>query len=536
MTLTLIMQRVTKILLVSTLLWASISGPFISAQGTPGGNTPSGPQSSGAAVPQASVGTQTYSVEGDMLAYKSLQSDGEAIACDAAFAMPGGTVALKANKAGVVQTACADNLDLSAANVLVLSSADQTVANYQMWRLAVVTLDALNTEAAALVPTPAAGAGGRSFSGVETAVSSTLAIIQTIGSFFVTNESVAGIQGTPQDLALVDIVSRQLRVMGARVYAPGTFSPFALSGLDYTNSPFLARFQAIQTIRNQLAAALADKIQWDSNLQMVATDQAQIKSLSDEDDANKKNGKPAVNAAKIATLNSEIANKQQQNDQLKANYDDDSLAKVSNAKVTSMIQSIDTFTMALINSATASSSPSNPTGNASAPSGPATTNPGGTQNPTTSPQGTGGGMGNNQTTQAANNPANTPATPPIPPLVSILYADGLARALGATRDKLAPPTTAWRIISLKELETGATVIARARFFGTKILYGGGAAATYAIFDFNGNLYCSATVFDYGGRLEGKSFNSSFRTPDIDPSAQLIFSRGRCKALAEAPAK
>ena len=85
--------------------------------------------------------------------------------------MPGGTVALKANKAGIVQTACADNLDLSAANVLVLSSADQTVANYQMWRLAVVTLDALNTEAAALVPTPAAGAGGRSFSGVETAVS-----------------------------------------------------------------------------------------------------------------------------------------------------------------------------------------------------------------------------------------------------------------------------------------------------------------------------------------------------------------------------
>ena len=103
--------------------------------------------------------------------------------------------------------------------------------------------------------------------------------------------------------------------MGAKVYAPGTFSPFALSGLDYTNSPFLARFQAIQTIRNQLAAALADKIQWDSNLQMIATDQAQIKSLGDEDDANKKKGKPAVNAAKIATLNAEIANKQQQNDQ-----------------------------------------------------------------------------------------------------------------------------------------------------------------------------------------------------------------------------
>jgi hypothetical protein len=178
--------------------------------------------------------------------------------------------------------------------------------------------------------------------------------------------------------------------------------------------------------------------------------------------------------------------------------------------------------MALITTATASLSPSNPSGSATPPSGPATTNPGGTQNPPTS--------------QAANNPANTPAVPPIPPLVSILYADGLARALGATRDKLTPPTTAWRIISLKELEIGASVVARSRFFGTKILYGGGAAATYAVFDFDGNLYCSATVFDYGGRIEGKSFNSSFRNPDIDPSAQLIFSRGRCKTIAKVPAK
>jgi hypothetical protein len=521
MTLTHITRRAIHFLLVVSSLWALINVSPISAQAPPSGNTPSGPPSSGAAVPQASVGAQTYSVEGDILGYRALQSDGEAIACDAAFAMPGGSAPVNANKAGVVQTACAVDLDLSGANVLVLSSADQTVANYQMWRLAIVSMDALSTEAAALVPTPAVGGGGRSFSGVETAISSTLAIIQTIGSFFATNESVAGIQGTPQDLPLVDIVSRQLRVMGANVYAPGTFSPFALSGLDYTKSPFLARFQAIQTTRSQLAAALADKIQWDSNLQTIATDEAQIKSLSDEDDANKKKGKPAVNGAKIATLNAEISKKQQQNEQLKVNYDDDSLAKVSNAKVASMIQNIDTFTMALITTATASLSPSNPSGNATPPSGPATTNPGGTQNPPTTP--------------AANNPANTPAMPPIPPLVSILYADGLARALGATRDKLTPPTTAWRIISLKELEIGASVVARSRFFGTKILYGGGAAATYAVFDFDGNLYCSATVFDYGGRIEGKSFNSGFRNPDIDPSTQLIFSRGRCKPL-KVPAK
>jgi hypothetical protein len=270
---------------------------------------------------------------------------------------------------------------------------------------------------------------------------------------------------------------------------------------------------------------LADKTQLDGNSQAIASDQSQVKSLSDADDANQKSGKPAVNAAKIAALTDEIQQKTQQNVQLKANYDDDSLAKVSNTGVTSMIHSIDTFTAALISNTVNSSSPS---ANAPASSG-KTASSATTRNV---PTGTAGDTGNSPTVQAASNSSSSSASASVPPLVSILYGDGIARALGATRSNPTPDTSGWRVITLKELESGSSVIARARFFGTKIIYAGGSAATYAVFDFDGNLYCSAIVYDYGGRIQGKSFNDQFRNADIDPSTQLLFSRGRCKPVVK----
>jgi hypothetical protein len=49
-------------------------------------------------VPQPAVGSQTFSIEGDILGYKALQSDAEAIACDAAGVLPGVKAAVIANK------------------------------------------------------------------------------------------------------------------------------------------------------------------------------------------------------------------------------------------------------------------------------------------------------------------------------------------------------------------------------------------------------------------------------------------------------
>jgi hypothetical protein len=188
-----------------------------------------------------------------------------------------------------------------------------------------------------------------------------------------------------------------------------------------------------------------------------------------------------------------------------------------------MIQKIDSFFASLIASNASAISAGNPSGSNVPSAATALSQGASPQGQSQSPTGT-GSIG------TSSPPAPTP--PPIPPVVSILTADGLARALGATPGDTNPDTADWRVLTLKALETGPTVVERARFFGTKILYGGGAIATYTLFDLKGNGYCSANAFDYGGRIEGKDFNSKFRDVDINPASQVLFSRGRCSTTVQ----
>jgi len=209
-----------------------------------------------------------------------------------------------------------------------------------------------------------------------------------------------------------------------------------------------------------------------------------------------------------------------------------SIGSISNAQLTAMIQSIDAFTASLLASvpaptaapATPTSSPTTTTG--VTPSAPVT----GAGPPNAGPAATPGGQ--NQSVTVAS--AATPSTPAVPPAATILLADGLARLFGARPDNVDPDISAWKVLTIKEMEIGSTVISRSNIFGTKVSYGGGAVASYALFDTSGREICSANVFDYGGRLKGKDFNHRFRTNDIDPSSQLIFSRGRCLPLPPVP--
>jgi hypothetical protein len=496
-------------------------GASPSAQGTP-------PTSS---VAQATVGSQTYSVEGDILAYKALQSDSEAIACDVAGALPGGATTTpegsnpvsgsgKSKMTDPLTVPCTVAPSVTAAHVLIISSTDQTLSNYQLWRIAMLTVDTLLTQAHNV--TPAAAVNPASVVGVDTAISSVISIMQTLAGFFVSNEAVGGIQGTPQDQALVDDVARHLRFMGVHVFVPNLYSPFAFNGLDYRQSPFLAKLAQLQVARTKLAAnlALLAKLKKD-----LSDANAKLISLQDEDKKLVAEHKPRANEAKIREL---MATVKALNAQIQP-LDQASL------QMTAVLQSIDSFNSGLV---AASNSAINP------PPSPTSGSPtaGGGSTPTTVTPPT-------PTTPAAPaignptpvvQPQAAPATPvtAVAPIVSILYGDGVARALGATAaNTMYDPTTgtsmswnpdsSWRVLSLKNLETGATVVARSNFFGTKVWYGGGAIATYMIFGLDGSTYCSADVFDYGGRVRWKDFDGKFRTANIDPSKQLLFFRGRC---------
>jgi hypothetical protein len=516
--LALLFWGLSLLILPKALLSQSTPGASPSAQGAP----------STSSVAQATVGSQTYSVEGDILAYKALQSDSEAIACDVAGALPGGVAATPnssnpvtvsgKNKTTTPLTApCTVAQQVTAAHVLVISSTDQTLSNYQLWRIGMLTVDTLLTQARNVTPT--ATVNPASVVGVDTAISSVISIMQTLAGFFVSNEAVTGIQGTPQDQALVDDVARHLRFMGVHVFVPNLYSPFAFNGLDYQQSPFLAKLAQLQVARTKLAANLALLAKLKKDLSDANT---KLTSLQAEDKKNATEHRPPTNEAQIRDLTATVTalNKQiQPLDQ-------------ASSQMTAVLQSIDSFSSGLVASSNSAVSPSSSLPSGSPPGGASPTATGTPSAPTTPAPTTSG------TPAAASQTVSATPAAAVAPIVSILYGDGVARALGATAaNTMYDPTTGtsmswnpdftWRVLSLKNLEIGATVVARSNFFGTKVSYGGGAIATYMLFDLNGSTYCSANVFDYGGRVRGKDFNGKFRTADIDPSKQLVFFRGRC---------
>lgn len=82
----------------------------------------------------------------------------------------------------------------------------------------------------------------------------------------------------------------------------------------------------------------------------------------------------------------------------------------------------------------------------------------------------------------------------------------------------------WKVLYLKALESGGSLITKTNVFGSKVYFSGGAVATYALFDLEGPLRCSGNVFDYGGFVKAEDFVEKFRkgTLDpLDPSKQLI---------------
>jgi hypothetical protein len=91
----------------------------------------------GPTVPQPTIPAQTNSVEGDLLAFKALQSDAEAIAIDIKEKVKG-------------------------KKVVITSPSDQTISNFQLWRFARLSMKQLDEKTRAMTPKPSPGGGARS--------------------------------------------------------------------------------------------------------------------------------------------------------------------------------------------------------------------------------------------------------------------------------------------------------------------------------------------------------------------------------------
>jgi hypothetical protein len=286
----------------------------------------------------------------------------------------------------------------------------------------------------------------------------------------------------------------------------------SFSDAGYTKAPSLSRLVELIVERNCLQAGLRDPMAGVRKLTDLAAERdAYVKLRSD---ALEKQIDPKISPSEKKTSDAEVAEIQGKIDDLNKQIDALSAAGPQSQvnTVQSLTSSIDAFVASLLGAS---------------PSPPAAAAP--TSSPTPSPAPSPAGSSTPAPAPATTSP---PPTGSVPPIVSALTADGLARGLHDKKGDAVLQDSDWGILAVKALESGGALITTTNIFGSKVHFGGGAVATYALFSFEGSLACSGNVFDYGGYVRASQFADKFRRANIQPNKQLIFLRGGCAAPSQ----
>jgi hypothetical protein len=414
--------------LALVLALGAVSLPFARAQAASKGGGDSSP---------AGVG---FSIESEMLTYRALESNSEAIACDVAAFLNGTSPNFASPPAGAVCDVRAGTHNVS---VVLLPFDKSAFADFQMWRDDMAKMDRLQRKAAAFD----CPRGAQSKGAVTAAASSALMLTpagpmlnaaQGVLGLLASEEATSPVTGTIQDQAFMNGVGRQLRALKVPVVMPTGYSPYSLEPLDYKSSPFLANLDRILDAEGCLN---------------------DLKAKGAADDPSRKEA--------ISDAISEI-------DKFRSMFDDVVGSETNSAK--------------------------------------------------TPAEGTDKTAG----TLPASSSSVTPAASSNH-LLAVLFADGLARALGVdpVTGKLPDNGVTQHILLLKALESGGSVTRNTNVLGTRVRFSGGFVGTYALFTTAGDLECSGNVYDFGGSIKAKNFQRDADKFKPDPSKQMIFQRGGC---------
>jgi hypothetical protein len=240
----------TKIFLRLLLVFA-IAAPVSSGQSS---SPPASPKSggSGGESGQSDEVHLGFSIETEMLTYKSLEANSEAVACDIARHLFGGEIGPPSATAP-----CTIQSGASAgAGVVIVSSTTTVFSDFQMWRADMASMNALELRAIKFCPpTPAAPkTRGLPSLAAATPEGQMLPMAKEVLGMFGSSESISPVTGTIHDQALMDGVARQLKALNIAVLVPEIYSPYALGGTDASTSPFLSNLAKLIAMRSCLQA------------------------------------------------------------------------------------------------------------------------------------------------------------------------------------------------------------------------------------------------------------------------------------------
>ncbi|MGA3018206.1 MAG: hypothetical protein ABSF62_13900 [Bryobacteraceae bacterium] len=191
-----------------------------------------------------------------MLTYRALESNSEAVACDIAAYLNGGSADFKNPPAGAV---CAVNAGANSKASVIIAPFDRSAFDdFHLWRGDMGIMNELRTRAATYCPASpviqvtergAAAATAASSALSLTPAGSALSLAQTVLGIMSSETSTSPVGGTIEDQAFMDGVARQLRTLSVRVLMPAVYGPYSLNVMDASRSPFLSSLDKLLQAR-----------------------------------------------------------------------------------------------------------------------------------------------------------------------------------------------------------------------------------------------------------------------------------------------
>jgi hypothetical protein len=247
-----------------------------------------------------------FSIESEMLTYRALESNSEAVACDIAAYLSGGTADFKSPPPGPVCRV--DGGANSTASIVMVPFDGSAFSDFLRWRADMETMKELVTRAAPYCPTSTVlqidekGAAATPHAALDlTPAGSAVTMAQTVLGMISSQASTSPVGGTITDQAFMDGVAGQLRSLSVPVLMPTTFAPYSLTTVDASRSPFLSRLDKLLKAHTCLEAKQA-KSEANDQGKSEANDQGK----SDANDRAKSEAKDSV-AKLIADMDAYLA-------------------------------------------------------------------------------------------------------------------------------------------------------------------------------------------------------------------------------------
>jgi len=213
---------------------------------------------------EASSAPPAFSIETEMLTYRALESNSEAVACDIAAYLNGAHANFTNPPVGSV---CDVKAGTKKASVVLLPFDSSEFADFQIWRADMATMARLQSKAEELDCRPESKSTSKGGTKPATSTASALlsmspagpplALAQSVLALMASEESPSSVRGTVHDQAFMDGVGRELQELSVPVLMPTAYTPYSLASLDESTSPFLASLDRILAARGCLEGLAA---------------------------------------------------------------------------------------------------------------------------------------------------------------------------------------------------------------------------------------------------------------------------------------